>query len=297
MNLKDMKYFITICDKKSITAASESLYISPQALSKTIQKLEKNLGVRLLIRSNNGVEMTPYGKILYDSAGNILMEYADMTSRLRNLSLQNQGIIRMASAYGILRFLTPEFVNSFSEKYPDIHLEYMEFPDRYVIENILDENYDIGLIPYTEKNDMLEYIDLFRTEIYFITHKGSRFYTYPEVLLTDAAEEPFLVENKNFVIRKILLEACRQEHVQPKIYFNTSGFSLCYKLCREGKGNTVSMSFIYEDMKDENLRMIPFKEHPVWKVAAVYRKGSILSDNIKKLLQFTCGWCDILESI
>ena len=43
MNLKEMNSYIMVCDKKSITAAAESLYISPQALSKTVQKIESEL--------------------------------------------------------------------------------------------------------------------------------------------------------------------------------------------------------------------------------------------------------------
>lgn len=236
MNLKDMKYFMIVCDKKSITAAAESLFITPQALSKTIQRLERDVDAKLLIRSNNGVELTEYGKILYSTAQNMLGEYRNMLARIRNLKMQNKGMLRMASAYGILRYLTPELVNAFTEKYKAIHLEYMEFPDRYVEENIIEENCDIGLTPYIDQNDKLEYIDLFSVEIFFITHNGSRFYDHKEVSMKDVVAEPFIVENKNFIIRKILLETCSQEHVEPYIYFNTSGFSLCYKLCREERG-------------------------------------------------------------
>lgn len=295
MNLKDMNYFVVVCDKKSITAAAEALFLSPQALSKTIQKMEKEVDAELFIRSSNGVKMTAYGKILYDTAKNMLNEYDDMMAKIRSLAMQNKGILRMTSAFGILRFLTPEFVNIFTKKNPQMHLEYMEFPDKYVLENIINKHCDIGLIPYTEKNDELEYIDLFSVEIFFITHKESDFYNNKEVMLKNVVMEPLIVENENFVIRQILLNLCCRERIQPNIYFNTSGFSLCYKLCRERKGNTISMDFIFEDMKDKSLRKIPFAEHPMWNVAIVYRKDSFLSDSMKKLIQFACDWCQSLK--
>ncbi|WP_081654832.1 LysR family transcriptional regulator [Megamonas hypermegale] len=295
MNLKDMNCFIVVCDKKSITAAAEILFLSPQALSKTIQKMEKEVDAELFIRSSNGVKMTAYGEILYNSAKNILNEYDDMVAKIRSLTMQNKGILRMASAFGILRFLTPEFINVFAQKNPQMHLEYMEFPDKYVLENIINKHCDIGLIPYTEKNNELEYIDLFKVEIFFITHKESDYYNCKEVSLKNVVTEPLIVENENFIIRQILLNLCYKEHIQPNIYFNTSGFSLSYKLCKEGKGNTISMDFIFEDMKDKSLRKIPFQEHPMWNVAIVYRKDCFLSDNMKKLIQFSCEWCKILN--
>lgn len=125
----------------------------------------------------------------------------------------------------------------------------------------------------------------------FIIHKESDFYNNKEVMLKNVAIEPLIVENENFVIRQILLNLCCRERIQPNIYFNTSGFSLCYKLCRERKGNTISMGFIFEDMKDKSLRKIPFREHLMWNVAIVYRKDCFLSDNMKKLIQFACDWC------
>ena len=82
MNLKDMNCFIVVCDKKSITAAAEILFLSPQALSKTIQKMEKEVDAELFIRSSNGVKMTAYGEILYNSAKNILNEYDDMVAKI-----------------------------------------------------------------------------------------------------------------------------------------------------------------------------------------------------------------------
>lgn len=290
MNLKDMKYFLTVCDRKSITSAADFLYISPQALSKDMQKLEKEIGAPLLIRSNNGVHVTPYGEIFYSCAQKMLEDYTDMQTEIQSLVSQNHGILKMASAFGILRYLTPEFVNTFTEQNPDIHLEYMEFPDLYVSDNVKNGNCDIGLVPYITKDDDFVYTDLFHLEICFITHVGSRFYGRSEVSLTEAIEEPFIVENKNFILRHILTETCRQKHIRPDIYFNTSGFSLCYKLCREGKGNTLSMPFIYDDMKAGRLRMIPFQEHLMWNIALIYKKNTILSPNLKKLIQHIINW-------
>lgn len=290
MNLKDMKYFLTVCDRKSITSASDFLYISPQALSKTIQKLERNLGAQLLIRSSNGVEMTPYGKIFYDSAQKIILEYTTMETEIHTLVSQNHGVLKMASAFGILRYLTPEFVNTFTKNNPDIHLEYMEFPDLYVADNVRNGNCDIGMVPYITQDDDFLYTDLFQLEICFITHEGSRFYNRSEVSLEETVAEPFIVENQNFILHHLLIETCRQKHIHPDIYFNTSGFSLCYKLCREGKGNTLSMAFIYNDMKDSHLRMIPFKEPLIWNIALICKKNSILSSNLKKLIQHIINW-------
>lgn len=294
MNVKDMKSFLVVVDKKSITAASEELFVSPQALSKTIKRMEGELGVELLQRFKHGVEPTVYGRMFYERSKKILGEYGDMAQEIQDLKLQNKGLLRMASAFGILRYLTPEFIHAFTDGNPNIQLEYTEFPDKYIAENVKSGECNVGMVPYLTKDPELEYVDLFSCEIYFVTHEGSRFYDAPEVSVREINAEPLIVESDSFVIHQILNETCVREDVWPNIYFNTSGFSLCYKLCHQGEGNTISMKFIYEDMKTENQRLIPLTEHPMWNVAMIYRKDVPVSDALNRLVKHAGEWCETL---
>ena len=64
MNTDHLKYLIAIGKTKSMSQASESLFITPQALSFAIRKLEEELGMPLLIRSSSGTELTENGQWL-----------------------------------------------------------------------------------------------------------------------------------------------------------------------------------------------------------------------------------------
>ena len=64
MELLQLKYFKTVAEIGKISAAAESLYISAPALSTSIARLEKELGVQLFDRSNNRIELNRQGHIL-----------------------------------------------------------------------------------------------------------------------------------------------------------------------------------------------------------------------------------------
>lgn len=291
MNIKDLKYFQTVCEKASITAAAESLYITPQALSKIMQKLEREVSANLFIRSSNGVAVTSYGQILYASASKILDTYDAMLIEVERLKSHDSGMLKIASAFGILRYLTPDFINVFSDKNPNARLDYMEFPDQYVYTHILDESYDFGLVPYIQKEASFEYMDLFALEIFFITNTASKFYNYPEVSVKEIVEEPLVIENENFIIQHGFIDTCKRECVKPQIYFHSSGYSMCYKLCNAGKGNTISPQYIYDDMDVKHaLKRIPFREHPQWKVALIYKKGSACTSAMNAFIRFIKNW-------
>ena len=72
MHNDSLDIFAKVVEYKSFNATSRVLYISPVAIRKHIDKLEKELGVSLFKRSSKGVILTEKGEILYDSVEKML---------------------------------------------------------------------------------------------------------------------------------------------------------------------------------------------------------------------------------
>lgn len=296
MNIKDMECFICAYEQKSFSKAAARLYVTPQGISKTIKRMENELGAELFIRNTSGgIHPTEAGEYFYHHISDLVNEYHKIEEGVRSITAQSSGILRLVSAFGILRFLTPEFINQFKTANPDIHLDYMEYPDRYIKQNVLDGTYDIGMTPYqdSDQDPAFNTIPLFEREVFLIAGPQSRFYDRKEVSLQEIFQEPLLIENQNFLIHQIFKDACEKCHAKYRIYFETSGFSLCYKLCKQGKGNTVSMDFIFEDMADPTLRKIPFSEHLQWKVGLILRKDIPVSNPVSQFVKFAEKWCGV----
>lgn len=299
MNIKDMECFICVYEQKSFSKAAAKIFVTPQGISKTIKRMENELGSELFIRSTSGgIHPTEAGEYFFRHISELVKEYHQIEEGVRSIAAQSSGILRLVSAFGILRFLTPDFINQFKMSNPDIHLDYMEYPDIYVGQNVLEGNYDVGMTPYLDSdlNPDLHIVPLFSRELFLIVGSGSCFYNEEEVSIREISQEPLIIENQNFLIHQIFKEACERRHAECRIYFETSGFSLCYKLCKQGKGNTVSMDFIFNDMADENLRKIPFEEHLTWNVGLIFRKDIPVSNTGNRFLKFAEKWCDGLSS-
>ena len=82
MDLQQVSYFLVLAEAASFSEASESLFISRQGLSKTIARLEKELGVSLFTRSANGVRLTEAGRIFLRHARRLCREYTDVLEDL-----------------------------------------------------------------------------------------------------------------------------------------------------------------------------------------------------------------------
>ncbi|BAK43296.1 LysR family transcriptional regulator [Eggerthella sp. YY7918] len=68
MNIKQVKYFISVADEKSFSAAARKQGVSVQAMSKAIKDLERELSTPLLTRDSDGVHLTHFGEALYPKA-------------------------------------------------------------------------------------------------------------------------------------------------------------------------------------------------------------------------------------
>lgn len=82
MDIWQMRYFIQIYQEKSLSNAARKLYITQQALSKTLKKMEAELQIPLFNRLAYGLKPTIYADILYGNASRILDDYDQMMKEL-----------------------------------------------------------------------------------------------------------------------------------------------------------------------------------------------------------------------
>ena len=87
MNFTNLKYFSVLAEELNFTKASKRLYISQQALSSHINKLEQHFNSQLFIRSTP-LELTPAGQCLYLFAKETLVYEKMTTERIHNLNLK-----------------------------------------------------------------------------------------------------------------------------------------------------------------------------------------------------------------
>lgn len=108
MNIKNLEYFKTICDCKSIAKAAKVLYLTPQGLSRIIKSIESEFETQLLIRTVSGIQLTETGQYLYEKIPEVLHSYESIRNEILSIERNKHHEIDLISAYGILRLVTPE---------------------------------------------------------------------------------------------------------------------------------------------------------------------------------------------
>lgn len=118
MELRLLRYFLTVAREENITRAAESLFITQPTLSRQLMELEQELGTQLFVRGKRNVTLTEDGTLLRRRAEEMLELEAKISAEFKNQKDDLSGVISIGAAetkgFGII----PKVIDSFRQKYP-----------------------------------------------------------------------------------------------------------------------------------------------------------------------------------
>lgn len=117
-----MQVFVSVIETGSFTKAAQALHLHRPAVSKTIQRLEQQLGGRLLNRTTRQVNLTPEGEAFYERCKSLLAEVSDTMSSLGNRPARLIGKLRVDMPVSLAKLLIIPSLMDFQSLYPGIEL-------------------------------------------------------------------------------------------------------------------------------------------------------------------------------
>lgn len=151
MNIMHLKYAVEVAKAGTISKASEILLIGQPNLSRAIKELENSIGISIFTRTARGMTVTPEGKQFLSQASNILQQIEYVESLYNNKAPKKQ---RFSISVPRVSYISDAFV-SFSGKIDSdpSELFYMETNSLRTIDNVLHNNFRLGIIRYSDQND------------------------------------------------------------------------------------------------------------------------------------------------
>jgi DNA-binding transcriptional LysR family regulator len=211
-----LRYFVTTARVEHIGRAAEALDLSQPALSRSIQKLEEELGLPLFERAGRGVRLNAAGKILLSRVARASAELEDARRELqefRNTKVVSLGYL---ATFGVR--LIPELVKQFSTHEPKVQFKLFEAPSPLLASQVVTG--EIDLCVSTRLPDAsLEWRPLFREGLCACIPLGHRFASRSSINLVELADEPFVALRAGHGLRQVLEELCEEAGFKPKIIF------------------------------------------------------------------------------
>ena len=272
MTIKDLSYFLQVCQAGSINAAARSLYISAQGLSRILKNLEDELGYPIFDRTKTGVIPTEDGRILEKYAREILAQADAMTLELRRLHEAQQGRVRVAAGYGLIGYFGPDHVLRFRRENPDIALELSEYTDQRAAEAVWYREADWGLInlPMDETRYAVE--PLASIPLYLLVHLDNPLSQQRTMEIAQLRGQPIAIQNKEFNLHQLILRKCLQAGFTPDIVFESNGICMCNQLCLQNETVSVVPAHTMRNLRTDETRLIPFADQEMRLQCALIRR-------------------------
>jgi len=185
MTFIHLRAFCSVVDMGSFRAAARQLDVAQSTLTQSIQSLEKELGVTLLLRSNQGINLTPAGERFLIRARSITLDCDRALQDVQVWKGEPEGQIALGvTSEPLAELLLPVF-SDFTERFPRVQVHVASGSTKMLIEKIRDGRLDFALCPLTPQvSDVDLTIErLYSSDAGIIARKG-----HPQAAATSVRE-------------------------------------------------------------------------------------------------------------
>jgi DNA-binding transcriptional LysR family regulator len=233
MEFLQLQYFQTVARLEHMTKAAEQLRIAQPSLSKTIARLESDLGVPLFDRQGRQLKLNSYGRAFLARVDRAFMELNEGKRELQDLAGLDRGLVTLAVS--IPRIL-PELLGSFLKEYPQVHFR-QRFESTSSMKRLLDSgdiDFCISSVPI--EGPELEWKPLLTEEVFLLVPSEHPLSRRESIRLLEVKDEPFIGMNAGVGFRELTDAFCRDAGFQPNIAFEGDDPDIIGGLVEQGLG-------------------------------------------------------------
>lgn len=250
MELRHLRYFVTVADAGSVSKAASRLNISQPALSRQIRDLEGELGVRLFDRVGRRILLTAEGEDLLKRSRDLLTDAESLGERARALKGGRTGILRVGATPQTLESLLASFLVRYQRSHPGVEVHLTEEGGRLLLSQL--ERGELHLAVTLPGHDRLRSRLLFPVRVLAVMPASHRLKRRATLEVMDLAGEPLLLLRHDFGTRRLFDGVCQVAHLRPLVLLESAVPHTLIALARTGYGIAIVPSNLQFQRK--NLR-------------------------------------------
>lgn len=268
MDTKDLRSFRLVYEERSINQAARHLFITPQGLSRTIQKLEDELHTKLFERTPSGMVPTKSGDYFYEHSQDILYKLEDLKIKMQQIDRTDKPF-RIGFACGVLNILPLQKLKQLSADFPDTLIQWEELENTAVSEEVTSGSLEAGFIIGTAPQADLTSISVYHSQMTALVYPGHSFYDMESLSIEDLKEEPLITLNQKYSSFHNLIQRCSDFGFAPDIVIRTMESSLIYRFCKEQAGIGIDADIHKSPELLGDLHRIPLRDAIPWKISLI----------------------------
>ncbi|MCL6445872.1 MAG: LysR family transcriptional regulator [Alicyclobacillus sp.] len=243
MDLRQLRYFLTIAEEGQITRAAKRLHMAQPPLSHQLKLLEQELGVQLVERMGRKIKLTAAGNTLRHRAEQIvgLMELA--VSEIQEHEAGVRGILSIGTVATTGATLLTESIRVFHQHYPMVHFQLWEGDTNHITQLLERREIEVGLVRLPIENTTA--YDMIRLSpeplVAAISRNWEQGNHNSPIRLAELSDLPLLLlrRQQGMFIYEEIVEACRLAGFEPRVLCEGADINILLTLAEVGVGITI----------------------------------------------------------
>lgn len=258
---QQLEVFIAVAEKKNFSRAAEELHMTQPAVSQYIQAFEREIGTRLLERTNKYVKLNKAGEIVYDHAKEIVGLYTKMQRLVDDLTNKTSGPLAIGASYTFGEYILPHVIANMLEEHPLVTPSITIGNTRDIAELVLKHQIDVGIVEGDFHHNKLM-IEPFAEDAMYIVASPS----HPlkeKITPADLEKETWIVRESGSGTRKAADNLFKALHIQPKNMMEFGSIQLIKESVEAGLGiSLLSQWAIRKELSMGSLKIVEMEDLP-----------------------------------
>ncbi|MBU3005030.1 LysR family transcriptional regulator [Paraglaciecola arctica] len=284
MNLKRLEYFCQLALLGNFTRAARTLGIAQPALTVAIQKLEQEVGLKLINRADKHSLLTAEGRVLYKLASQLLSQAKQVELELEELRELESGTIRFGVPAMMGSYYFPQILTEFKQKYPKIKIQLVDQGTAALEKMLLNSELDLALVRGDIENPQLRYTELIDEEIVAGMVSSHPLAAEKTISLEQFCQQPLVLFHEGYFLREVVSQYSKKQQLTLDVRMETNLIELQKSLVRNGVGITTCLSRILQN--EQQMTSIPFEPKIEFKLSLAWRKNHYLSNASKVFMTY-----------
>lgn len=258
MNLQELRYLVAVAEHRHFGRAAEVCNVSQPTLSSQIKKLEDELGVMLLERTNKRVDLTPVGGQILLHAQRALAEAGQMEAVAQAARDPLVGPLKLGVIPTLAPYLLPMILKPLKQAYPGLKLELWEDQTRWLIDGLRNHRLDAALLATPPDAPEITELALFKEPLLAALPQNHRLAKAAKVDEEELVDELLVLADGNCLASQVL-EACgtRGHRTGMAASMQASTLDTMVNLVAAGYGTTLLPALAADSFRKREIVMRP----------------------------------------
>lgn len=276
MELYSLQVFLTVATEKSFSRAAEKLLRTQPAVSLAVQRLEQELGEKLIDRSGKELVLTDAGSTVIEYARRFQSLQQELDNSLAELRDNSAGRLVIGANESTTLYLL-RHIERYRELYPKVKVTVRRSLSSRIPNELLDGNLELGVISYDPSDERLKSKVIYSDSLAFVVSPKHRLAHRKTVSIEDLGSETFIAHNVVSPYREVVIRTFRERKVPLGIDVEMPTIDTIRKLVQNNLGVAfLPRMCVEQEIEQKTLREVRVKEmHLERKIRLVYptRRG------------------------